>query len=184
MGMLEPSRFLGDFTVLVAYFRHHLPVHLHAEAEDLAQETLVATWAALRKPAETVRDPIHYLRGVAHNKAAEASRRDYRRRFMSLDQEIEPPVKQLIEQASTEHKLMRAELGTVLRRALASLPAIEAQFLRLRFGEGLSNEAASDRLGISAEEGSRLKYVALQKLRVILKVRSPQARPLRLRAVR
>jgi RNA polymerase sigma-70 factor (ECF subfamily) len=169
---------------LVTFFRHHLPGYLSTDAEDLAQETLTATWAALEKDAENVRDPMHFLRGVARHKVADALRRDHRRRFVPLDELIESPTRALIADASIQHKLLRADLERSLRRALRSLPPVEEQILRLRFCEGLTNEDASRRLGISPAEGSRLKYVALQRLRVILKVKTAPSRPLRLRTAR
>jgi DNA-directed RNA polymerase specialized sigma24 family protein len=38
---------LGAFPALRAFFRHRLPAERRGEAEDFAQETLLAAWQAL-----------------------------------------------------------------------------------------------------------------------------------------
>jgi len=184
MATLEPDLLPEILTALVAYLRRQLPVQLQPEAEDIAQEALAIAWANLRDAAVDIRDPVKYVWAVAKNKYVDLLRKQGRWKRIPLDQIVEAPIARLIEEATAEYKLMQAELEKSLRVAMKSLPERELEFLHLRFYEGLDNDAACHSLGIPPEEGSRLKFVALRRLRLLLKVRSPKQRPLPIRAVR
>ena len=184
VATLDPGLLPGLFDSLVVYFRHHLPSPLASETEDLAQETLAATLSALQKGTTTVEDPVRYARGVARNRCAEAMRRHRRRPTVPLDQLAEESIAKLIVSAAADWALMQAELAESLRKALRSLPPMELQILHLRYFDGLNNEAASRRLGLAPEEGSRLKYIALARLRLLLRADAPRKRQSALRAVR
>ncbi len=184
MATLDPGLLPGLFDSLVIYFRHHLPSPLASETEDLAQETLAATLAALRNGTTKVEDPVRYARGVARNQCAEAVRRHRRRPTVSLDQIAEASIARLIVSAANEWALMQAELAEALGKALRSLPPMELKFLRLRYFDGLDNNEASRRLGLAPEEGSRLKYIAVARLRLLLRADQPPKRQPALRAVR
>jgi len=163
----------GLFSWLVVYFRRHLPAQLIHEAEDFAAETLAVTLAAIQKGSPKIENPDRYAAGVASHKCAEARRQLRRRKFVPLDQLVDATIAQLVEAATIEHKLMQEEMELSLMQALKSLPPMELRFLHLRYFTGLDNERASRRLGIAPAEGSRLKFVALARLRFLLRRVAP-----------
>jgi RNA polymerase sigma factor (sigma-70 family) len=184
VATLDPGLLPGLFDSLVIYFRHNLPSSLTSETEDLAQETLTATWSALQKGTITAGDPARYARGVARNQRAEAMRKLRRRPTVSLDQLPEESIAKLIVSAAADWALMQAETAESLRKAVNSLPPMELQFLRLRYVDGLDNHKASRMLGLAPEKGSRLRYIAIRRLRLLLGGGSPRKRLTALRAVR
>src|SRR6266571_7661975 len=143
MATLDPDLLPEMLKALVSYLERHLPAHLRPEAEDIAQEALAVACAALQAAAEDIRDPVRYIWGVANHKCADLRRQQGRWQRIPLEQVVEAPIARLIEEATAEYRLMQTELEQSLSVALKSLPERELQFLRLRFYDGLDNEAAS-----------------------------------------
>jgi RNA polymerase sigma factor (sigma-70 family) len=184
MATLDSSILPEILAALVAYVQRRLPAHLRVEAEDVAQEALVVAWPSLQGTGVEIQDPVQYLRGVVKHKYLDLLRQQGRRPSVPIDQVADAPPRRLVEEAAAEYRMMQAELTRALRVALKSLPPLELEFLYLRFYEGLKNDAASRRLGIDPEDGSRLQYAALRRLRLLMKIDSRHQRPVPLRAVR
>ncbi len=183
MGEYDPRFISENFAALVVYFRRHLPPRLRPDAEDLAQEVLAATWQAVQDESKEVGDLVRFLRAVARHKCADALRSHRRRQHVSLDQSVEELTARLIESAVAEYRLIQAERARRLAEALKSLPENESRMLHLRYFEDLDNDGASRSLGIDPAVGSRLRWVALKKLRTLLEEDPPGRRPQRLRAI-
>lgn len=122
-----------------------------AEAEDLAQETLIRAWRNRNK----LRDPEGWeawLARIARNEVMRALERK-----IPLPAEVEEVGE---EDSRLDDLLESAEMET----ALASLSESERQILHLRYAEDLTQPAVAERLGIP--EGTAKAYLsrARQKL--------------------
>jgi RNA polymerase sigma factor (sigma-70 family) len=162
----------GMYPALVVFFRKRLPAHWYDGARDLAQETLLAAFAAVsRTDGDEVRDLTQYVLGIARKKASDALRDEYRRRTVTLDEVGDQHFLSRMTEITAERQLYEAEWRAKWMRALRKLRPVERDILRLRFIERMGNSEACHRLGIPPEEGSRLKYRALEKLRFLLRVK-------------
>ncbi len=151
---------------LIAWFRRRLPQHRRDEAQDLAQETLLAAWTVIRAGSQDVRHMARYLRSIARNKLCDSLRRNRRRSAVSIDDAESDALPFLIPPGSIDGLLLEAERRARIARALLCLDQMERKLLTLRYFNGLQNAEACRMLGIRPEEGSRLKYRALEKLRL------------------
>lgn len=148
-----------------AFFIRRLPPELRQEADDLVQETLIATiLAADRSSGPLLRSPSAYVLGIARRKAADLFRGTQR----AQRREAPTPVEQLGQDLGMEARLAADQEAARLRSALAFLPPLERQLLHLRYETGMGNAEAARLAGLSPEEASRLRYRALARLRRIL----------------
>ena len=137
-----------------------------ADAEDLAQS------AALRalEAREGLRDPQRakaYLFTIVRNLATDHARRRAR---IVIEPRAEVP-----ESASHDDPvgdmLERADAWAEPRAAMAELPELHREILRLRFAEELDNAAIAQRLHITEHAARQRVYRAMQALRAIARAR-------------
>ena len=139
------------------------------EAEDLVQETFLRVLLAMPK--------FHgdssfgtWLYAIAHNTCVDAARRHLR--APSTD-DLDTLVKSGFEPASGRsiEEQFEEQIGECfVGRAIAALPTDYRTVVRLRLGEGLSNEATAACLGTSVESVK----AKLQRARKILRGRLSQ----------
>lgn len=156
------------YSALLGFFRRRLPRAGLDCAEDLCQETMLAAWLGTENGAQAVRSPGHYLRGIAVRKLCDQLRWEYRRSALTLEPIDLRPGREPRSEDDPELRLMAAESRAALLRALDRLPAPEEWLLRLCLFEGCSHGEACRRIGISKEQGSRMKYRAIRRLRMAL----------------
>lgn len=138
-------------------------------AEDLAQEALARTLAALA--AGRVRDAAHlgaFARGVARNLIAGWRRQ--RRRFAGGDFEliasgVPADVPDVLE------RLVKGEDRCRLRAALEELSPRDRELLALLYVDGLKPEAIAKRLQEPPERVRKRKQRALERLRAAFALR-------------
>lgn len=121
------------------------------QAEDLAQETLVEAWRNRQKLVDPT-GRLPWLAAIARYIVQRWFRQQGRdqQHLVSLDDEA--PFQELWpqEQGDFEHDLERAELATLLDRALALLPAETRLALIAHYVEELPQAEIAARLGMSA----------------------------------
>lgn len=121
------------------------------QAEDLAQETLVEAWRNRHKLVDPT-GRLSWLAAIARNVIQRWFRQQGRdwQHLVSLDDEETPLDSWPQEQGDFEQDLERAELATLLDRALALLPAETRLALIAHYVEELPQAEIAARLGMSA----------------------------------
>lgn len=153
------SEVLDTYEAVLAFFRARLANHERTEADDLAQETILA---ALKEISLERRDEIRsvprFTLGIAQNKFADFLRRKPRHRVMPLDSVSDDGHVRSVADRTQLVRLVDEEQCRILMEAIEHLKADERRLLQLRCVEGLSNATAADRLGMAPEEASRVFY--------------------------
>jgi RNA polymerase sigma factor (sigma-70 family) len=132
-----------------------------ADVDDVAQEVFLRL--IRYETEELVTDPRGYLFKVAANVASEWSMRALRR----LPHESEW-LDQLADEADIVEELELAQRNSQIHRAIDELPDRAQEILRLRYGEGLTQEAISERLGLTPRVVKRDIASAYTRLRCSL----------------
>jgi RNA polymerase sigma-70 factor (ECF subfamily) len=166
----------GDPTVLTQVYRTYSPevvrylsrrfmvrfstgasssVALSALDLDAAhQETFVRAFRPqLRQAYDGVRPYLAFLLTVARSAAIDLMRASGRiaREAVPMDEALE--VRQLAtEERDPEQETLNTEVRVLVRRFLEGLPGASQSLARLRFMEGLSQEVAAERLGLTRGE--------------------------------
>ncbi len=119
--------------VIFAYLRMHTPSR--EDAEDLTMEVFLAALERDNLSALQAEEHLLWLRRVAHNKLVDSYRRNERRPLIGLDRIAE----KLLEHNCTdpEHSLLQREQYNQLYQAIAKLPTLQQQVLRLRYADNL-----------------------------------------------
>ena len=126
-------------------------------AEDLVQETLMATLVALRAGRLRATERLAaFVYGVARNVLSE----HHRRRRAEPDVPITPEMSVAPDRDEVEEK----EREALVRRALDSLPSTDRQVLLLTLVEGLKPGAIARRLGLTPDVCRARKSRALKKV--------------------
>lgn len=154
-----------DYPEMLGFFRNRLPIGVPEDAEDLCQETLMASMRAPGRKAGAVCRPGHYVRGIAVNKLRDVLRRKYRRISVPFDSGNASVYSLPSPGLSPEARIIHDESRRELLGALGHLEAMERRLLQMIYYSELSHRDACARLGLSPAAGSRLKYRALRKLR-------------------
>jgi RNA polymerase sigma-70 factor, ECF subfamily len=131
------------------------PVSLSALDLDSAhQETFVRAFRpSMRLAYDGVRPYLGFLLTIARSTAIDLMRASGRISRESIPLEDVPGVHQIAgEEPNPEEQAMEAEVRALVRRFLEGLPAEEQTLARLRFMEGLSQEAAAERLELTRGE--------------------------------
>lgn len=113
-----------------------------ADLDDVAQEVYLRLLRYDR--VELIEDPQAYLFRIAANVASEWSMRA-RARLPHAACWLDD----LVDDFDALHDTERAELEAEVRTAVEELSPRTQEILRLRFAEGLSNEGAARRLGVT-----------------------------------
>jgi len=128
---------------MLSYVRLHIPSQ--EEAEDLVVEVFLAalqnaTFVTLSEKAKQ-----SWLWRVTRNKVIDAYRRAKTRQSVTLDHVADSLFED--EMASPEYSALRQEGYLDLYAHLQSLPGLQREILRLRFGQGLSCAEIATMLG-------------------------------------
>ena len=110
----------------------------HPEADDVAQEAALRAWRQ-RSTCRTPDEPGPWLRQIARNEAMRRFARTADPSAETADQEAEDP-----DAWTAERSLTRISVQTALDR----LTAQDAQLLRLRYEEDLTQPAIAAHLGL------------------------------------
>jgi RNA polymerase sigma factor (sigma-70 family) len=130
-------------SAIFAYLRLH--TSLWEDAEDLLLEVFLAALEEGRLEAVPEEERLAWLRGVAHHKLVDSYRRHARRPATPLDALAEVVLAD--ERLTPEASALRQEERRRLRAAVARLPTLQQQVLRLRFEEGLKSAQIAALLG-------------------------------------
>jgi RNA polymerase sigma factor (sigma-70 family) len=128
---------------LLGYARMHIASQ--EDAEDLVVEVFLAAIENAKFTALPEKAQQLWLWRVARNKAIDAYRRSKTRQSVSLDHVAEPLFED--EVFSPENAALRQEDYVDLYAQLQSLPALQQEILRLRFGQDLSCFEIATKLG-------------------------------------
>lgn len=137
------------------------PAHLHVTADDVTQEVLLATVAAIPRYRDQGKSFLAFVYGIAANKVSDAFR----------GARVHPayPMAEVPEVVSTaagpEEWALAAERGAVARELMQQLNPVHRKVLVLRIVYGLSAAETAAELGTSAGVVRVMQYRALNKLR-------------------
>jgi RNA polymerase sigma-70 factor (ECF subfamily) len=133
-------------------------------ADDVTQEVTMTVVRSLDRYIDQGRPFAAWVFGVAGNKVSETRRSNGRRRETFAESLPESPADPSYE---PEHAVGRLETATRVAALLATLPAQQAEILRLRVAAGLSAEETADVLGMSPGAVRVAQHRALAKLRAV-----------------
>jgi RNA polymerase sigma-70 factor (ECF subfamily) len=129
-----------------------------SEAEDAAQEALLRAWVHRARCLDAQR-PLPWVARIARNEALRWHAREVRRQESALDEDAQDAVAGDVESADAAASRVDVE------RAVATLPRVDRELVRLRYVEDLTQEETASRLGIP--EGTA--KVRLHRLRTRLR---------------
>ena len=139
MGLLYRKHAPG----LLAYVR--MRITSEEDAEDLVVEVFMAAIENAKFAALSEKEKQMWLWRVTRNKVIDAYRRAKTRQSVILDHVAEGLFED--EMFSPEYSALRQEDYTDLHAHLQSLPPLQQQILRMRFGQDLSCSEIAARLG-------------------------------------
>lgn len=147
---------------LLAYIEHNLGPALRKklEPEDILQETTVSALGNPEPFRVAGRDPFKLLCQMSEQRIIDAHRRFVAARKRSADQEvsIDQPLAQpgaafldllVASMTSPSQAFSRDQKQLRLQAAIAQLPSVQQEALRLRYVEGLPSRDVAERLGKS-----------------------------------
>jgi len=136
---------------LLAYVRMHIPSE--EDAEDLVVDVFVAAIENAKFAALLEKEKQLWLWRVARNKVIDTYRRAKTRQNVTLEHVADGLFED--EMASPEYAALRQEDYMDLYAHLQSLPPLQQQILRMRFGQDLSCREIATTLG-KQENGVRV----------------------------
>ncbi|MGH9088917.1 MAG: RNA polymerase sigma factor [Acidimicrobiales bacterium] len=149
---------------LVVYHRARASVSDRTDAEEITQEVFCRVLLRLATAGDDLEVRAGYLARAARNLLADRWRARARHRDADARYAEE---RSTAPEVPDEH-LARAEEHATVRRALAKLPALQRQVLRLRIVEQLTAEETAAVVGKSADAVRQVQHRALSALRVQL----------------
>ena len=160
-----------DIDLFEALFRHFGPrvkaymakTGSPAAAEELMQETMVAVWnkAALYDPSKGAAST--WIFSIARNLRIDAWRRERHPEFDENDPALQPAA-----ETAADSKLEGEQSARLIREALASLPADQAEVLRLAYYEDSSQSEIATALSLPLGTVKSRMRLAFAKLRAVL----------------
>lgn len=133
-GMADGTALYDRYaSALFAYVRLHTPSR--EDAEDLTLEVFLTALEQDHLAALEDREWLAWLRRVAHNRLIDRDRRATRHPVVVLDELLEKVLAD--ETANPEHVMLHRESYAQLHQAVQTLPPLQQQLLRLRYGDGL-----------------------------------------------
>jgi RNA polymerase sigma factor (sigma-70 family) len=133
------------------------------DAEDVLVEVFLAALDSPSLLALSAHEQLAWLRRVAQHKGADHYRRFARRPMVALEPLVE--ILEEEEERSPEQVVLRQEERHRLQDAFRSLPVLQQEVVRLRFGEGLRCGQIGARLGKREEAVRKLLSRTLNQLR-------------------
>jgi RNA polymerase sigma-70 factor (ECF subfamily) len=128
---------------LLTYFRMHIPSV--EDAEDLVVEVFLAALENAKFAALSEKEKQLWLWRVTRNKVIDTYRRAKTRQNVALEHVADGLFED--EMAGPEYAALRQEDYMDLYAHLQSLPPLQQQILRMRFGQDLSCSEIATRLG-------------------------------------
>ena len=128
---------------LLAFVRMRVP--LSEDAEDLVVDVFLAALEHATFPALAEKEKQLWLWRVTRNKVVDRYRQAKTRQHVTLEQVADGLFED--EMVSPEYSALRHENYADLYDQLQSLPSLQQQILRMRFGQGLSCREIATRLG-------------------------------------
>lgn len=177
MDEFEPARLISriaasrDRAAFAELFHHYAPRvkalmmrrGVNSErAEDLAQETLLRLWRSASQFELGRATASAWVYAIARNVSIDLLRQDRRAAEWLEEQKRQEDGEEVVE---PEGSLLLAEREDLVRATIASLPADQAQVIRLSFFDGLAHAEIADRLGIPLGTVKSRIRLALQRLR-------------------
>ena len=133
-------------------------------ADDVTQEVTVTMVQSLHRYVDQGRPVVAWVFGIAANKVSESRRATGRRHESASDRlpelESDPTLQ-------PEHAVLRFEACAEVAQLLESLPAQQAEILRLRVAAGLSAEETAAVLDMTPGAVRVAQHRALTRLRAI-----------------
>lgn len=155
----------SEFANIVYFVRGYL--HDASLAEDIAQDSLLSLWEA-RASLDKNKNLRTYVFTIARNKALNVLKSKYFRENADNRNEVMADIAAL-EDPVLSHSLDALSMEVLIKRTLDSLsPAVRETFAYTRF-EGLTNQEAADRSGVSLGTVEYRMSIALKKFRKKLK---------------
>jgi RNA polymerase sigma factor (sigma-70 family) len=141
-----------------------------ADRADLMQEVLTR---ALKRPAEEIKDPLKYLRGIAWNVLSDFFRNKRERGAVIFDSTLvdgsaEQP-RDALPNALTEQEALTAQMDAerMVCVALGRLPLTHREVLLLTMGAGFSYEETARTLRLSVHTVKKYAYEAKMRIRMM-----------------
>ncbi len=128
---------------ILAYVR--MQVASQEDAEDIVVEVFLAALENTKFPTLPEKAQQLWLWRVAHNKVVDTYRRSKFRQSVAIEQVADSLFEDEIR--GPESATLRQEDYIALHAHLQSLPALQQEILRLRFGQELSCREIANRLG-------------------------------------
>jgi RNA polymerase sigma-70 factor (ECF subfamily) len=161
----------GDRDAFAALFGHFAPrVKAYllrlglpgAQAEELAQETMLTVWRRAEQFDPATHGAAAWIFTIARNLRVDAVRRDRLMPRLDMLAESPPPP------AHADMVLQSAQHGERVRAALASLPAEQAEVVRLSFFDDRPHAEIERALGIPLGTVKSRLRLAMARLRALL----------------
>jgi RNA polymerase sigma-70 factor, ECF subfamily len=118
---------------IFAYVRLHTPSR--EDAEDLTLEVFTTALEHDNLAGLASGEQLAWLRRVAYNRLIDRYRRATRSPVVVLDEVVEMMLRD--DTANPEQMVLQRETYAQLHRAVYTLPQLQQQLLRLRYGDGL-----------------------------------------------
>jgi RNA polymerase sigma factor (sigma-70 family) len=157
---------------LLAFVRMRIPSE--EDAEDLVVDVFLAALANAAFPTLAEKEKQLWLWRVTRNKVIDTYRRAKTRQNVTLEQVADRLFED--EMASPEYAALRQEDYMDLYAYLQSLPPLQQQILRMRFGQDLSCREIATMLGKSENVVCVTLSRSLNQLRKIYRRREEQER--------
>jgi RNA polymerase sigma-70 factor, ECF subfamily len=154
------------FAALFAHFAPRIKTYLlrlgagAAQAEEVAQETMLAVWRKARLFDPTKADAATWIFTIARNQRIDALRRERRPEIAADD-----PAFAAESEPASDDRLVAAERARLLQDAIARLPAEQAEVVRLSFFEDRPHSEIEQVLGIPLGTVKSRLRLAVARLR-------------------
>ena len=142
-----------------------------ADRAELMQEVLTR---ALRRPAEEIKDPLSYLRGIAWNVVSDFFRTKRERGAVIFDSTLadgsaEQP-RDCVANALADQEALTAQMDAerMIQKTLGRLPPTHRKVLLLTMGAGLSYEGAARNLNLSVHTVKKYAFEAKAQIRMMM----------------
>lgn len=162
------TRDIEQFEILFRHFAPRVKAYMiktgsPGPAEELMQETMVAVWnkAAMYDPQKGAAST--WIFSIARNLRIDAYRREKHPEFDENDPALQPAA-----ETAADQKVEGEQSARLIREALATLPADQAEVLRLAYYEDSSQSEIATTLSLPLGTVKSRMRLAFAKLRAVL----------------
>jgi len=154
------------FAVLFDHFAPRVKAYLlrlgleEGRAEEVVQEVMLKVWnkAASYDPGQAA--PSTWIFTIARNRRIDIARRESQPAITPGDPALVPEAEE-----AADRRVQRREEAAHIARAIAALPAEQAELLRLAYFEDLAHGAIAERTGLPLGTVKSRLRLAMDKLR-------------------